>query len=439
MTWAIDRDPTHLSSLQQRLQATHERLLQMDGTQCPPYIALNNLQVYKSVFGPQGFCCRFRSCPASESGLPSIVLRTNHETQHFPTHSCKECDFSVRGFKSKGALNRHTMKYHPKLRQMELPRQLLPAARPGARSLPSSRRRVAKSPSPTTPQHDALTDVGQPQPVIAQLLQSVEDSTLSQVDNEKNTMQRHIITSLQQQGPFTGWQATMTVETRAMQVRLLIDALSLLIVLPKAMQVALSFEQKAFIQSATQEAYGNACKEKLSQIHDTRQRAQQMGQNLNFPPQLQHAILTENREAHKQIVTLYERSQDPKRPLYTDIREIMKTLEDLNSEPQGTIDLEHELRRHEDWMRKGKILFGKANAPLHILEVHMKFVEEKNNFCFDLNDTFRPPVEPASRETSPNKDLEKGGILGEDEKPVFCICRQPENGMMIMCENCLEW
>jgi histone demethylase JARID1 len=154
------------------------------------------------------------------------------------------------------------------------------------------------------------------------------------------------------------------------------------------------------------------------------------------------AILTKNREAHRQIVALYEKSQDPdfrKRPLYTDIREVMKTLEDLNSKPQGTIDLERELRRHEDWMRKGKKLFGKANAPLHILEVHMKFVEEKNNFCFDLNDTFRPPVEPASRETSPNEDLEKGGILGEDEKPVFCICRQPENGMMIMCENCREW
>jgi [histone H3]-trimethyl-L-lysine4 demethylase len=154
------------------------------------------------------------------------------------------------------------------------------------------------------------------------------------------------------------------------------------------------------------------------------------------------AILTKNREAHKQIVTLYERSQDPdfrKRPLYTDIREVMKTLEDLNSKPQGTIDLERELRRHEDWMRKGKKLFGKANAPLHILEVHMKFVEDKNNFCFDLNDTFRPPVEPASRETTPNEDVEKGGILGEDEKPVFCICRQYENGMMIMCENCREW
>jgi histone demethylase JARID1 len=156
-------------------------------------------------------------------------------------------------------------------------------------------------------------------------------------------------------------------------------------------------------------------------------------------PQLDalQAILTKSREAHKQVVALYERSQDlnfRKRPLYTDIREVMKTLEDLNSKPQGTIDLERELRRHEDWMRKGNKLFGKAHAPLHILEIHMKFVEDKNNFCFDLNDTFRPPVEIYL-----NEDDEKSNILGKDEKPLFCICRQYENGMMIMCECCGEW
>jgi hypothetical protein len=265
MTRAIGRDPTYLSSLQQRLQATHEKLLQMDGSQCPPYVALNDLQAYKSVFGPQGFCCRFRSCPASESGLPSIVLRTNHETQHFPTHSCKECDFSVRGFKSKGALNRHTMKYHPKLQKMELPQQLFSAARSslvGARSLPSS-------------QYDALTDVGQPQPISAQLLQLVKESV---VQGQGDQIQHHIIASLQQQGPFSGWQAAMTLDHRAIRVRLLIDSLRLIkpvIEVGRAVQVASSFEQKAFIQSQSLDAYYSMCKEKLDQIHDTRQQQQQ--------------------------------------------------------------------------------------------------------------------------------------------------------------------
>ncbi|EHY54178.1 hypothetical protein HRR83_008247 [Exophiala dermatitidis] len=152
-------------------------------------------------------------------------------------------------------------------------------------------------------------------------------------------------------------------------------------------------------------------------------------------------ILAKNREAKRQIITLVERSQDPdfrKRPLYVHVREVVKGLEDLNGKPHGAADLERELRRHEDWMRKGKKLFGKANAPLHILEQHMKFVEEKNNFCFDLNDTFRPPIEPASREATPADGHEKG-VLGDDEKPVFCICRQPEAGLMIECEHCRDW
>lgn len=153
------------------------------------------------------------------------------------------------------------------------------------------------------------------------------------------------------------------------------------------------------------------------------------------------AILARNREAKRQIITLVERSHDPdlrKRPEYVYVRDVVKGFEDLNGKPHGAADLEKELRRHEDWMRRGKKLFGKANAPLHILEQHMKFVEEKNNFCFDLNDTFRPPVEPASREATPNEGQERNAI-GDDEKPVFCICRQPEAGLMIECEICHDW
>src|SRR2546421_5720902 len=128
----------------------------------------------------------------------------------------------------------------------------------------------------------------------------------------QNTIHRHIITSLQNQGPYTGWQAAFPVEKRAMQVKLLIDSLRLIqpiIELPKAVQVALSFENKAFVQSPTPDAYISMCREKLSQIQDTRkqqqsnanaqhapnqnnsmqqaqqiQQMQQMGQNLNFPP-----------------------------------------------------------------------------------------------------------------------------------------------------------
>jgi histone demethylase JARID1 len=159
------------------------------------------------------------------------------------------------------------------------------------------------------------------------------------------------------------------------------------------------------------------------------------------------AILTKQREAQKHIQSVYDRSQDPEfrnRPMYKEVRELMESLEQLNSRPVGAIDLEREQKRHEDWMRKGKKLFGKANAPLHILKSHMEYVEKKNAFCFDLEDRCRPPVEPSSRDNTPDGLLEShttsvwGG--GKSRKrDVFCICRQSEAGMMIECEICHEW
>ena len=151
------------------------------------------------------------------------------------------------------------------------------------------------------------------------------------------------------------------------------------------------------------------------------------------------AILTKQREAHKQIISMYEKSRDPdfrKRPKYKAVRDVLDSLSELNSKPAGTIDLEKEIKRHEDWMRKGKKLFGKANAPLHILHSHMGQVEVHNEHCFDVQDMPRMPVEPASREQTPDPDVSQGTKSTRD---VFCICRQIEAGMMIECELCHEW
>ena len=153
------------------------------------------------------------------------------------------------------------------------------------------------------------------------------------------------------------------------------------------------------------------------------------------------AILKKQREAQDKIMALYQQSQSPNfrdRPMYKDVRDVMAALEELNSKPPGTIDLEKEQRRHEDWMRRGKKLFGKANAPLHILHQHMLIVKERNDSCFELRDKPRMPVEPSSREHTPEHLKENNG--GVDVFPdVFCLCRKPEAGMMIECELCHEW
>ena len=154
------------------------------------------------------------------------------------------------------------------------------------------------------------------------------------------------------------------------------------------------------------------------------------------------AILKKQREVQEKIVALYEQSKDPdfrKRPMYREVRDVMNALEELQSKPSGTIDLEKEQRRHEDWMRRGKKLFGKANAPLHILHQHMGIVENRNDSCFDLRDKPRMPVEPSSREATPEPGVERAPDGSSSSRDVFCICRRPEAGMMIECEVCHEW
>ncbi|KAL8697280.1 MAG: hypothetical protein Q9224_002396 [Gallowayella concinna] len=149
------------------------------------------------------------------------------------------------------------------------------------------------------------------------------------------------------------------------------------------------------------------------------------------------AILAKQREAHRQIQDMYDKCRNAEfrsRPKYKAVRDVLDGLSELNSKPTGTTDLEKEIRRHEDWMREGKKLFRKANAPLHILIQHMNHVAEHNRHCFDLQDKPRMPVEPASREHTPVDSQEV-----EPAREVFCMCRQPEAGLMIECTKCHEW
>ena len=154
-------------------------------------------------------------------------------------------------------------------------------------------------------------------------------------------------------------------------------------------------------------------------------------------------ILNKQREAHRQIVSLYERSKEDdirKRPKYKEVRDVLDGLADLHSKPNGTVDLEKEQKRHEDWMRKGKKLFGKANAPLHILLMHMNYVEQRNMACLNTEDRNRGPAEPSSREPTPeNGESSEAPDPSGRSRDVFCICRQHESGMMIECELCHEW
>lgn len=153
------------------------------------------------------------------------------------------------------------------------------------------------------------------------------------------------------------------------------------------------------------------------------------------------AILKKQREVQDRIANLYERTKAPdiqNRPQYKELNDVMTLVEELNSKPIGLTDLEREQKRHEDWMRRGKRLFGKSNAPLHILHQHLKIVDERNQCCLDRSDKPRGggPVEPSSGRTTP--DPEQTAHSGSS-RDVFCLCRKPEAGMMIECHECHEW
>jgi hypothetical protein len=132
--------------MQQSLQTKHEELLALDEDKHPPYINSNYLKAYKALFKSHGFCCRFKSCPASDTGFPSTKARASHETEHFPTYRCKECDFSVRGFRSKRDLANHVNKYHANTENIELPAELLPPSPQPSQAPPTPSRLVKRSP-----------------------------------------------------------------------------------------------------------------------------------------------------------------------------------------------------------------------------------------------------------------------------------------------------
>lgn len=152
-------------------------------------------------------------------------------------------------------------------------------------------------------------------------------------------------------------------------------------------------------------------------------------------------ILREHREAQKRIQDIVNAANNgdrSKRPTYKAMKECRESFVNMKVKPEGFAEFEKLSKRHEDWMRRGKKLFGKANAPLPILLQHLKVVDERNKFCLDTTEKPRAPVEPPSprsRDPSPGLEL----MDQTDPNKIYCLCRRPEDGMMMECRICQEW
>lgn len=153
------------------------------------------------------------------------------------------------------------------------------------------------------------------------------------------------------------------------------------------------------------------------------------------------AILSHHQNSHESVGSLLRRTQAVdfwNRPSDAEAKKILDAVRAQTIKPIEASYLERERKKMDDWIRQGKRLFGKANAPLHIVKGHLEYVQMRNIACLSLEDKPRPPVEPSSRETSPVLLAGESGPT-RTGREVFCICRLPEAGMMIECEICHEW
>ena len=119
--------------------------------------------------------------------------------------------------------------------------------------------------------------------------QMVQQMMPQQSAQDSHAIGNYIVSALRSEGPYGGWQAQVPVEQRVSQIKLLVDSLRLIrpaVKIQQFVQVAMTFEKKAFITSENRDAYLRACTEKLSKIRDQRQQqASQTGPMLNTPMQ----------------------------------------------------------------------------------------------------------------------------------------------------------
>ena len=78
-----------------------------------PGLTKDQLDTFKSTYGPTAFACRFSGCVKSTIGFATDRLRGQHEQTHAPQLTCNNlnCNYGL-SFSSPMALKRHVKEYH---------------------------------------------------------------------------------------------------------------------------------------------------------------------------------------------------------------------------------------------------------------------------------------------------------------------------------------
>ncbi|EEB08480.1 Lid2 complex subunit [Schizosaccharomyces japonicus yFS275] len=181
----------------------------------------------------------------------------------------------------------------------------------------------------------------------------------------------------------------------------------------------------------------NVSYEKLSVMHD---EALTLCVDKSLLSAVQKMLCDAN-DIKRRINCLYEQTKNEEfshRPTADEVKRTLLEAERLPVVSENVTALQKMYDQVIEWIRRGKRLFGKANAPLEILGQHLEYVRKRNTSCFSLIDQPGLPIEPSSPENAVSGSV---NITAAKKRHggYFCFCRLPENGVMIECEVCREW
>ena len=144
------------------------------------------------------------------------------------------------------------------------------------------------------------------------------------------------------------------------------------------------------------------------------------------------SVINKTREASQHVANLMARLTTggiADQPPLSEARRLLKVIDELPVKPTDSTNFKKLVLRSEDWVKRGKRLFGKTNASIHQLEEHLLFVAARNQNVLDLNDVPKQDGSP----------IGEGAETKESEDGPYCICRSGPTGEMVECDKCKEW
>jgi histone demethylase JARID1 len=148
-------------------------------------------------------------------------------------------------------------------------------------------------------------------------------------------------------------------------------------------------------------------------------------------------VINRAREASQHLASLMSRFQVGnilERPLASEARKVLKVIDELPVKPKDSTNLKKMVMRTEEWLKRGKRLFGKTNASVMQLEEHLILIQKRNESAFDTTD-----VPKRDKTSSPGPHSPGATETKDSEEGPYCICRSGPTGEMVECDKCKEW